>query len=152
MYSIKVNTMAKTFKAYVKKNLGIEPTKKENYGQELILDIHDVPAEFFTKKNLREFAEKLCDEINMRRGPFHIWGEEKQLDKAKKGEGAIKADGLSCVQFLYTSSITVHALDEIQKVFVNVFSCNKFDSKKAIKFTEDHIGGKLVESHTITRK
>ena len=110
------------------------------------------PTEFFTKKNIRQFAEQLCDEIKMKRGPFHLWGEEKDLHKAKTGEGAIKADGISCVQFLYSSSITIHALDEINKVFINVFSCNKFDVKKARAFAEKNINGKIVSVHNIIRK
>jgi len=146
-----------SFKDYLKeakytKTADIEKVEHEDYGQELIIDIHDVPYDFFTVKNVRSYAEQLCDEIDMKRGPIHTWGENSQEHKAKHGEGAIKADGISCIQFLYSSSILVHALDEIEKVFVNVFSCNKFDAKKAIQFTEKHIGGKIVDTKNIIRE
>ena len=130
----------------------IPKVTKEDYGQEAIFDIHNVSAEFFTKKTIRKFAEKLCDEISMRRGPNYLWGEDKEEHKNNKGEGAIKADGISCIQFLYSSSITMHCLDEISKVFINIFSCNKFDFDKAKKFIEDNINGNIVEQHNIVRK
>ena len=130
----------------------IQTVAHENYGQEMVIDIHEVPDEFFTKKNVRQYAEKLCDEIDMKRGPIYVWGKESELHTHPTGEGAIKADGLSCIQFLYSSSIVIHALDEIKKVFVNIFSWNQFDVEKARKFTEEHIGGKIINVHNIVRK
>jgi S-adenosylmethionine/arginine decarboxylase-like enzyme len=131
--------------------LGIKAVSRENYGQELILDIHKVPSEFFIKNIIRNFAEKLCDEIKMKRGPIYIWGENKELRTAKKGEGPIKADGFSCVQFIEKSSITIHALDEIQKVFINIFSCDPFDVKTAINFVKENVGGNIVRNKNIIR-
>lgn len=39
--------------------------KKEHYGQELILDLHDVSPDMFHTKVLKKFAEDLCDEIGI---------------------------------------------------------------------------------------
>jgi S-adenosylmethionine/arginine decarboxylase-like enzyme len=125
----------------------IEEVKEEDYGQEVIIDIHDVPEEFFTKKNVRQFVEKLCDEIQMKRGPNYMWGEEKELHAYANP----KVDGLSCVQFLYSSSITIHAINELNKVFLNIFSCKTFDSEKAKLFTEKNIGGRIVSFHDFKR-
>ena len=133
------------------KEQDIKSVEHENYGQELILDVHDVPSEFFNRINIRHFAEKLCDEIKMKRGPIYIWGMDSQEHKAKKGEAAIKADGISCIQFLYKSCITIHALDEIQKVFINIFSCEPFDIKTATNFVNEFVGGKIVYKHNIIR-
>jgi len=143
--------MVENFKEYLLKEANIKSVKHENYGQELILDVHDVPSDFFNRLAIREFAEQLCDEINMRKGPIHQWGLNSEEHKAKKGEGAIKADGISTCQFLYKSSITIHALDEIQKVFINIFSCEKFDVNLALKFEEKNVGGKIVNNHNIIR-
>ena len=131
--------------------LGIKAVSRENYGQELILDIHDVPPEFFDRNVIRNFAEELCDEIEMKRGPIYLWGITSQEHKAKRGEAAIKADGISCCQFLYKSSITIHALDEIHKVFINIFSCEQFDINLATKFVKENVGGTIVSSRNITR-
>ena len=131
--------------------LGVKAVSSENYGQELILDIHDVPPDFFNRIEIRHFAEKLCDEIKMKRGPLYSWGMTSQEHKAEKGEAAIKADGISCIQFLYKSSITMHCLDEINKVFINIFSCETFSTEKAIKFVEEFVGGKIVYKNNIIR-
>lgn len=125
---------------------------KKDYGQELILDIHNVPPEFFKRKQIRRFAEKMCEEIKMKKGPLYLWGKDEDEGKAKTGDDNIKDDGISCVQFLYNSSITIHAIDEIQKVFVNIFSCDTFDVKKARSFAEEHVGGTIVATQNIIRK
>ena len=140
------------FSHFIKEQDNIKTVSRENYGQELILDIHNVPSDFFNRIDVRHFAETLCDEIDMKRGPIYLWGMNSQEHKAKKGEAAIKADGISCCQFLYKSSITIHALDEIQKIFINIFSCESFDVNKAIEFVKENVGGTIISVHNIIRK
>jgi S-adenosylmethionine/arginine decarboxylase-like enzyme len=125
----------------------LEEIKEADYGQEVIVDVHDVPVEFFNKKSVRQFTEQLCDEIGMKRGPNHMWGDDNELGTKDNP----KVDGLSCVQFLYSSSITIHALDELQKVFLNVFSCKTFDSEKVKQLVEQKIGGRIVSFHDFKR-
>jgi hypothetical protein len=60
------------------KKTNIQTVKRESYGQELIIDMHDVPTEFFTKKNIRQFAEQLCDEIKMKKALF-IYGVKRKI-------------------------------------------------------------------------
>ncbi len=126
----------------------VEKDKKIPYGEELILDIHGVDRGKITAANVKKFAADLCDEIGMKKGPNYVWGNEENMDHEKNP----KADGISCVQFLYTSSIIVHAIDELNKVFINVFSCHEFDQKKATAFALKTWGGELVASHDIIRK
>ena len=123
----------------------IEKVKKENYGRQVIINLHSVDRDKFSVESLRHYAEQLCDEIGMQRGPMHVWGNNKQLGK----DHDPKADGLSVVQFLYQSSIVVHAPDELEKVFVTIFSCKEFDPEKAKKFTLKWFGGKIVSMHNI---
>jgi len=125
-----------------------EEVRLETYGQEVIIDLHNVNPDFFQMKHVRHYAEKLCEIIKMKKGPIYVWGDDKSLGTMHNP----KADGISCVQFLYTSSITIHALDELQKVFVNIFSCRQFDADKAMKFTMQHIGGDLARFHNIKRQ
>jgi S-adenosylmethionine/arginine decarboxylase-like enzyme len=122
--------------------------KNETYGQELILDIHDVPPEFFESKLIKKFSEDLCDEIKMKRGPNYVWGDDKSLGTMHNP----KADGISCIQFLYTSSITIHAIDELQKVFVNIFSCHDFDAEVAKNFVLKNVGGQLASFTNLKRR
>lgn len=127
----------------------IDEVKSEDYGQECILDIHDVPIELFTNKIVDDFAKDLVSKIGMRAGPAHSWGtigdEGKYKDHPKK-------DGISHIQFLWESSIVIHALDEIQKVFINVFSCKKFDANIVKEFALETFKGKVANETNITRK
>ena len=59
--------------------------------------------------------------------------------------------GTTAVQFILTSNITIHTLDILKNVYINVFSCKDFDAKKALKFSEEWFKGKVVNSQVIER-
>ena len=126
----------------------IEIDRHKDYGQELILDIHDVARGRVHAKGIKKFAADLCDEIGMSKGPSFVWGTDSDKDEWKDP----KADGISCVQFLHSSSITIHAIDLLNRVFINIFSCKSFDAEKAKAFTMEHFGGKISSEHNIVRK
>ena len=127
----------------------VNHVKKENYGQEAIFDLHNVDVSKFEIKNIKEFAEKLADKIGMKKGPSYQWGDKNELNTDPSQP--VKADGISCVQFIFESSITVHALDAIQKVYINVFSCKTFDFEKTKSFVIKWFGDKIVTEHNIIR-
>jgi len=126
----------------------VSELKQEDYGQEVIIDLHNVDKDLFDTKIIRKFAEELCDEIGMTRGPIYLWGNDKSLGTMHNP----KADGISCIQFLYTSSITMHCIDELGKIFINVFSCQTFDADKVKEFVLDTFGGDIVSFRNIKRK
>ena len=126
----------------------IAELKREDYGQEAIIDLHDVDKDLFDTKIIRKFVEELCDSINMRRGPIYVWGNDKSLGTMHNP----KADGISCVQFLYSSSISIHALDELRKIYINIFSCENFDAEKVKEFTLETFGGNIVAFRNIKRR
>ena len=59
--------------------------------------------------------------------------------------------GTSAIQFILTSNITVHTLDKLKKVFINIFSCKDFDADKAAKFTRDWFGGNIANQKVVKR-
>lgn len=70
------------------------------------------------------FIVTLCDHIGMKR-----YG--KPLIK-RFGEGDL--EGYSAMQFIHTSSVTMH-FDEIKnRAFIEIFSCKFFDPQKAEAF------------------
>ena len=147
--------MTKTLKPYTfiklteeNKEELIEKDKQEDYGMELILDIHEVSKDKIHAKAVKQFCADLCDEIGMSKGPNVIWGTDSDKDEYKDP----KADGISCVQFLHSSSITLHAIDLLGKVFINIFSCKDFDAEKAENFALTDWGGEVVAKHNIIRK
>ena len=119
----------------------------EPYGWSLLLSFHDVDDAKFDPKFIKQFGEELVDHLGMVRGPFHIWGSLKDENDTPY----VKSDGLSAVQFLMESAVTSHFLDEIHKVYVDIFSCKEYDSFSAIQFCQDKIGGRLVQHQSITR-
>ena len=44
-------------------------------------------------------------------------------------------------QPIETSSITVHVSEGLRRVHANVFSCQRFDTKAALDYTEAFFGG-----------
>ena len=118
-----------------------------DYGQELILDIHGVPMNKYKGKHIKEFASKLCGEIGMISGPIYVWGSDKSLGTMHNP----KADGISCIQFLHSSSILIHAIDTLNRVFINIFSCERFDPDKAEKFALKYFEGEIKKRHNIVR-
>jgi len=55
------------------------------------------------------------------------------------------------VQFILTSSIVIHTLDQLRAVYVNIFSCKDFDPKTAEKFTVEWFGAAECSARFIER-
>lgn len=64
-------------------------------------------------------------------GPTHI-------DRFGTGE----LEGWSAMQFIETSSITVHADEFDNRCFIDIFSCKPFDAQKALDFSIKSFGSK----------
>ncbi len=50
-----------------------------------------------------------------------------------------------------TSNITIHTLDDLKAVYINIFSCKDFDSAIAITFTRAWFKGELVQIKPLDR-
>ena len=59
--------------------------------------------------------------------------------------------GTSAVQFILTSSIVIHTLDQLSAVYVNIFSCKEFDPKLAERFTVEWFGAGDCSARFIER-
>ncbi len=122
-----------------------------NYGKELILDLHNVEnIHLFNRKDLKSFFIELCDLIDMERCDLYFWdyvGEEDEYHKAP-----IHLRGTSAIQFISTSNITIHTLDDMKRIYFNIFSCKDFNSTVVRKFCHNYFKGKVVTSKTIKRK
>lgn len=119
------------------------------YGQELILDLADCDARTFTRESLTTFFETLCEQISMERCDLHFW------DYADDPEGYAEAPahlkGTSAIQFITTSNITIHTLETLQKVFLNIFSCAPFDATRVVEICTRHFKGVVRRSTLIPR-
>lgn len=97
------------------------------------LDLHDCRPEYIRDpKKIKEFIIKLCSSIKMKR-----YGDPMIQ---KFGEGDLL--GYSALQFIETSSITIH-FDEVKdRAFIEIFSCKFFDPQKAQRFCQKFLGAK----------
>lgn len=73
-------------------------------------------------------------------GPCHI---------ERFGSGNL--EGYSAMQFIETSSITLHADELHDRCFVDIFSCKDFNSDRAAKYTQRYFGSKNMSHATLTR-
>jgi len=115
---------------------------KDVWGQLLSVDLRGCEHSFLTSpEKLKEFSKRICKEIDMI--PF---GEP--IIK-RFGEGSL--EGYSMIQFIMTSSITVH-LDEIDnRAFIDIFSCKRFNIKKAKEFCKTFFKAKTMKHTNLYR-
>jgi S-adenosylmethionine/arginine decarboxylase-like enzyme len=80
---------------------------------------------------VRSFVPAVIEAIGMRaHGPLHI---------ERFGDGDL--EGWSAMQFIETSSVTVHADEVGRRCFVDVFSCRPFAPYVAAAVAFEHFGG-----------
>ena len=119
------------------------------YGKELILDIHDCDSSTFTRENIRNYFKELCILIDMKRSKLFWWDDWGVSPEEQETEPHIK--GTTAVQFIRTSTITIHTLDLMKNVYLNIFSCKDFDTNVAREFSQEWFKGKVADSHVIER-
>ncbi len=124
-------------------------TSQTVYGFELILDVHDCDPSTFTRSHLDTYFTELCELIEMEKCEVHFWDdiglpvEEHQTSPHTKGSSAV------C--FILTSTIVVHTLDLLKAVYVNIFSCKRFDPDAAAAFTERFFRGTCENPRIVER-
>lgn len=118
--------------------IGGDSSTKDQYGIELILDLHRCDAAKFTRPSITEYFEKLCDLIDMQREDLHFWDDVGLSEEDK--QTSPHTQGTSAVQFILTSSIVIHTLDQLGAVYINIFSCKVYDPKVAEKFSVEWFG------------
>lgn len=123
--------------------------KVESYGKELIIDIHNCDDSKFTRKEIRKYFRELCRLIDMKAEKLYWWDDHGLPQELCQTEAHTK--GTSAVQFILTSNITIHTLDILKNVYINIFSCKEFDCNLAKDFSEKWFKGKIVNSQIIKR-
>lgn len=119
------------------------------YGKELIIDLKACDVSKFNRKSLRKYFRELCELIDMQREDLHFWDDKNVPKKERRTEPHVV--GITAVQFIITSSITIHALSILKEAYINIFSCNPFAVVKASKFTTGYFDAKQFNLKTIER-
>jgi S-adenosylmethionine/arginine decarboxylase-like enzyme len=126
-----------------------EGKSKVDYGKELILDLHNCDSSKFTRKCIKEYFLRLCKLIHMHRCKLTFWDDLGIPIEERQKEAHTR--GTSAVQFILTSNITIHTLDDLGAVFLNIFSCKDFSANKAAKFSQSWFSGTINHSIVVTR-
>ena len=122
----------------------------ENFGKEVILDLHNCNVEKFNRKDIEAYFIELCQEIDMVREDLFWWDmEENTEEEIAAMENHLV--GTSAVQFIRTSNITIHTIDRMKRVYLNIFSCKDFDAEFVKDFSQKVFGGDIVSYHVIDR-
>jgi S-adenosylmethionine/arginine decarboxylase-like enzyme len=102
------------------------------WGMLAAIDIHDGNrTRLADPDSIRRFVPAVIAAIGMRaHGPLMIdrFGDDE-------------LEGWSALQFIKTSSITIHADEVFARCFVDVFSCRPFDPDVAAAIAVEHFGG-----------
>jgi len=113
--------------------------EQQPWGKSMSLDLYECEHDRLTDgKLLEEFVGQIIKVIGMvAHGPCYV-------DRFAEGE----LEGFSAMQFLKTSSVTVH-LDEVaNRAFIDIFSCKDFDPEPAETYAKQFFGAK-TSKHTV---
>ena len=102
------------------------------WGMLAAIDLHGCPfAPLADPNTISACITAVIRAIGMRaHGPLRL---------ERFGEGDLQ--GWSAMQFIETSSITVHADEVSGRCFIDVFSCLTFDAARAAEVAVEHFGG-----------
>ncbi len=126
----------------------------ETYGKELIIDLHDCDQERMNRRELKKYFEVICEMTGVTPCKRTFWDYHWWPAWVCKFFGWSDNDriwGTSVVQFIMTSNITVHTIYNMKQVYVNVFSCDDFDSKMVTKVTRMFFNGIVKQAKTLER-
>ncbi len=119
------------------------------YGKELILDLYGCNPKKFNRSDLDKFFAELCELIDMQKCERYFWDDLGVSESERQTSPHTK--GTSAVQFILTSNITIHTLDLVGEVYINVFSCKDFDALVAIDFISKWFEAMDWDEETIIR-
>ena len=122
----------------------------KNYGKALILDLHECDTNKFNRKDLREFCKHLCKLLNMKRIKLVFWDYKGYPEEYKLAPVHLK--GTSAIQFISTSNITIHTLDVMKRVYLNIFTCKDFEPKVAEMFCRNFFNCKKVKQSVVIER
>ena len=108
------------------------PASLMPWGMMAVIDLHDCDRSRLADPDaIRRFVPDVIEAIDMvPHGPLRL---------ERFGEGEL--EGWSAMQFIETSSITIHTVEASARCFVDIFSCRPFDPDVAAAIAVAHFGG-----------
>ena len=114
------------------------------WGQHLILDLAGCPRKLLTSADhIRAWVAELVDAIKMK-----AYGEPILEHFA---EHSFDAAGYTLLQLIETSNICAHFAENKGQVYIDIFSCKRFDNDVAIDVCRKFFAPEAVETQSIER-
>ena len=114
------------------KNLEQEYAEQKCWGMVASVDVYDCDRGLISSADpIRNFIVDLCKAIDMKRHGAPM------IDRFAEGD----LEGFSAIQFIETSSVTMHFDEGQNRAFVDIFSCKFFDPERAETFCREYLKG-----------
>ncbi len=136
--------MAKNFgwSLYEMDNIEKEYNDHQCWGIVASIDVYGCDPQLISnKEEIRKFIVALVDSIGM------VRHGEPMIERFSEGV----LEGCSALQFIETSSITIHFDEGANRAFIDIFSCKYFDFKKAEEFCQHYLKGSNSKSFYFLR-
>ena len=119
-------------------------TETEYWGVSSAIDLYECDLALMQNADaIREFVKILCDRIKMRRyGETQVvfFGDEPRVQ------------GFSMTQLIETSLISAHFADASRAIYLDVFSCARYDSDDTAKFAAEYFKAARYQLHVVNRR
>lgn len=114
----------------------------KHYGKHVILTASGCNAALLEKDQIADFCRDMVKRIDM--VPFG----EPFVERFGEGDEV----GISAVQLIQTSAITIHTNDEARDMYLDVFSCKDFEAESVLACVKDWFAPSGIENQTLLRK
>lgn len=114
----------------------------KHYGKHVILTAGACNDGLLDKDRIADFCRDLVKRIDM--VPFG----KPFVERFGDGDEV----GISAVQLIQTSAITIHTNDGARDMYLDVFSCKDFTAETVVKCVEDWFAPKNLEHQLLLRK
>lgn len=118
---------------------------KKIYGKHLTLLVKNVEniQNISNENEIKKFLLSLVDYIDMNVLVYPVAGYEK---------GDKHHEGYSGVIILCESHCAIHTYTGMKKIFIDIFSCKHYKTKKVIKFLKNYIGNFDIEEKKVLNR
>ncbi len=114
------------------------------WGQHLVLDLAGCPRDrLVNADNLRAWVKDLIDAIKMK-----AYGEPQLEHFATH---SFDAAGYTLLQLIETSNICAHFAENLGQVYIDIFSCKRFDNDIAVQVCRKYFAPETVQIPVLER-
>jgi S-adenosylmethionine/arginine decarboxylase-like enzyme len=114
----------------------------QHYGKHVVLTAGACNDALLSKDKIADFCRDMVKRIDM------VAFGDPFVERFGDGDEV----GISAVQLIMTSAITIHTNDTARDMYLDVFSCKDFDAETVTKCVEDWFSPKSVEHQMLLRK